>query len=169
MSTLITERLKFRTWSESDVDLAMRLWGDPDVMAFISGQGGLTRAQVAARLETEHQTLSAHGMQYWPLFERTSGEYVGCCGLRPWLHTAREATEIGCHLIKDKWGKGYAREAAERVVAHARELGIPRLMAGHHPDNHNSKRILENLGFEFLEMMFYKPTGLLHPSYVLNL
>jgi RimJ/RimL family protein N-acetyltransferase len=39
--------------------------------------------------------------------------------------------------------------------------------AGHHPDNHASRHIVEKLGFTFLETVFYAPAGLLHPSYLL--
>src|SRR5580693_9096466 len=33
-------------------------------------------------------------------------------------------------------------------------------------DNHPSAKILKKLGFEFIEYVLYKPTGLMHPSYV---
>jgi len=45
-------------------------------------------------------------------------------------------------------------------------LRLAKIYAGHHPDNHASKHILEKLGFTFLDTVFYEPTGLLHPSYV---
>jgi len=41
------------------------------------------------------------------------------------------------------------------------------LFAGHHPENHASRRILSKLGFRLTHEEFYPPTGLLHPSYLL--
>ena len=32
-----TERLRFGTWSMEDVDVALTLWGDPEVMRYIGG------------------------------------------------------------------------------------------------------------------------------------
>jgi len=46
--------------------------------------------------------------------------------------------ELGFHLIKAKWGNGYAFEAAQSVIWHAFDkLQFPLLRAGHHPDNIN--------------------------------
>jgi RimJ/RimL family protein N-acetyltransferase len=45
-------------------------------------------------------------------------------------------------------------------------LRLAKIYAGHHPENHASKHILERLGFTFLGTIFYEPTRLLHPSYV---
>ena len=47
-------------------------------------------------------------------------------------------------------------------------MRLAKIYAGHHPDNHASKHILETLGFTFLETVFYEPTGLLHPFYFCN-
>ncbi len=45
-------------------------------------------------------------------------------------------------------GRGYASEAARRVVAYARdELGVASLIAYYHPDNGRSERLLRRLGF----------------------
>jgi hypothetical protein len=33
---LTSERLRFRTWRPGDVELAMALWGDPEVTRFIA-------------------------------------------------------------------------------------------------------------------------------------
>jgi short-subunit dehydrogenase involved in D-alanine esterification of teichoic acids len=46
------------------------------------------------------------------------------------------------------------------------KLQLSKVYAGHHPDNRASEKILKKLGFEFIENVFYKPTGLMHPSYV---
>jgi ribosomal-protein-alanine N-acetyltransferase len=77
--------------------------------------------------------------------------------------------ELGFHLLKAKWGRGYAFEAARGVVRHGFEkLQLRMLRAGHHPDHVNSKKILLKLGFQFVDEVFYKPTGLMHPTYKLG-
>jgi ribosomal-protein-alanine N-acetyltransferase len=74
---------------------------------------------------------------------------------------------MGFHLVKRCWGKGFGTEAAQGALEYAWEkLQLSKVYAGHHPDNRASAKILKRLGFEFVENVFYKPTGLMHPSYV---
>ena len=56
--------------------------------------------------------------------------------------------EIGYWLGKDFWGKGYATEAVQSVVAYAfEELSLVRLWAGAYQENTPSQRVLEKCGF----------------------
>jgi [ribosomal protein S5]-alanine N-acetyltransferase len=48
------------------------------------------------------------------------------------------------------------------------KLQLRMLRAGHHPNNVNSKKILLKLEFQFANEVFYKPTGLMHPTYKLE-
>jgi [ribosomal protein S5]-alanine N-acetyltransferase len=141
--------------------------GDPDVMAFLGGT--LSREQIIVKLESEVSSLQTHGIQYWPLFAKADGAFVGCCGLKLWTYSNHGSHELGFHLVKESWGKGYAPEASFAVIEFAKSLGIKYLRAGHHPHNLSSKKVLEKLGFEFFETKFFPPTGLMHPSYCLVL
>jgi [ribosomal protein S5]-alanine N-acetyltransferase len=167
MKILTTERLFLRTWEENDFTLAQTLWGDPDVMTFLGGP--LDDDGVRKKLNFEIACQQKTGTQYWAVFEIQSGEFAGCCGLRPWAYSPPEGYELGFHLVKAKWRKGYAFEAAQGVARHAFErLQFPVLRAGHHPDHVTSKHILIELGFTFVDEVFYKPTGLMHPTYELR-
>ena len=163
-----TERLVTRSWRIADLPLAMELWGDPAVTALIDSRGKLTDAQVEEKLRAEIERERSSGVQYWALFDHRNGDFVGCGGLRPWVYTPGEANfEVGFHLVKRCWGKGYATEAALGAIGYAWEkLQLSQVYAGHHPDNRASERILKKLGFAFIGNLFYEPTGLMHPSYV---
>lgn len=163
-----TERLVTRSWRIADLPLAMELWGDPAVTALIDSRGKLTDAQVEEKLLAEIERERSSGVQYWALFDHRNGDFVGCGGLRPWVYTPGEANfEVGFHLVKRCWGKGYATEAALGAIGYAWEkLQLSQVYAGHHPDNRASERILKKLGFAFIGNLFYEPTGLMHPSYV---
>jgi [ribosomal protein S5]-alanine N-acetyltransferase len=167
MEKFRTWRLVARSWHVSDLPLAMELWGDPAVTALIDARGKLSAAQVKDRLRAEIERERVHGVQYWALFSIDG--FIGCAGLRPWVYTAGEANlEVGFHLARRAWGNGLATEAARGVLDYAwHRLQLPKVYAGHHPDNRVSRRILvENLGFTFIGDAFYEPTGLMHPSYV---
>lgn len=165
---LTTDRLGFRCWRDEDLGLAISLWGDPDVTRLIDARGTLTPDDVRARLVHEIATERAHGVQYWPIFLRETGELAGCCGLRPYgdSPTMREA---GVHIRQAYWRKGYASEAMRAVIDHAFErLGVETLFAGHNPRNDASRALLEKLGFRWVRDELYPPTGLMHPSYELR-
>ena len=162
---LKTTRLGFRRWSPADTELAMGLWGDPEVTRPIGGP--FSREQVEGGLAQEISTMASHGIQYWPIFLLASGQHVGCCGLRPYK-PEQKIFEIGFHIRRAYRGRGYAREAARAVIDYAfSTLRVAGLFAGHHPANDPSRRLLEKLGFRYTHDEFYPPTGLSHPSYLL--
>jgi RimJ/RimL family protein N-acetyltransferase len=55
-----TARIGFRTWRESDLDLAFALWGDPAVTRFIDARARLSRKDVAGRLAEEIRCDAEH-------------------------------------------------------------------------------------------------------------
>ena len=163
---LRTERLGFRPWTEADLALAVGLWGDGEVTKLIGGP--FSQEQVQARLSLEISNLSSYGVQYWPIFLLSSGEHLGCCGLRP-NRLDQGVYEVGVHVRSAHWGHGYAPEATRKVMEYAfDELGARGLFAGHNPANEASRRLLGKLGFHYTHDEFYPPTGLQHPSYMLT-
>ena len=78
-------------------------------------------------------------MQYWPIFERQSGAFIGCCGLRPY---GENVYEFGCYLLPKFWGRGYALEAATAVIDYAFSvLHTKALFAWYNPNNVASKKV----------------------------
>jgi RimJ/RimL family protein N-acetyltransferase len=152
------------------------LWGDPRVTGLIDARPRLEIPAIRERLAAEIADERAHGVQYWPIFARDPaapdgpriGSHLGCCGLRP-RDPARRIFELGVHLRPEHWGQGLATEASRSAIAYAfDELGAAALSAGHHPANTASQRTLEKLGFRPIGAEVYPPTGLFHPSYLLE-
>lgn len=109
-----------------------------------------------------------YGIQYWPAFRLDSGEFIGCCGLRPY-RPAERVPEFGIQLRPLCWGLGFGTEAGSAVLRYGFErVGAPRISAGHHPENAASRRLLLRLGFRCIGTEFYPPTKLEHPSYMLE-
>ncbi|MGD0816947.1 MAG: GNAT family N-acetyltransferase [Methanomassiliicoccales archaeon] len=165
---LTTERLGFSIWNAEDLPNAMKLWGDPEVTRYLVAGGRMSPDGVRERLCQEIDNLRKHNVQYYPIFLRSNGEFVGCCGLR--LHGDDPlALEMGVHLIKEQWGKGIATEACTAVIGYAFDkLHVEWLFAGHNPHNLVSARLLARLGFCFMQDEYYPQTGLMHPSYRLE-
>ena len=165
---MLTERIGFSFWNESDIDRAVELWGDPRVTRYITSTGRMERSDIVDRLRRELDLQERYGVQYWPVFTRDGGNFIGCCGLRPY-DPSKNIFEMGVHLLPQFWGMGLAREACARVIQYAFiDLGCPAVFAGHNPDNQASARLLLDLGFVHTHDEFYPPTGLQHPSYLLR-
>ena len=146
--------------------MAEILWGNPDVTKFICASGRFSAQDIVNRLDKEINNLAEYHVQYWPFFELTSKELIGCCGLRPYKEGKYE---IGFHLRPKFWRQGYATEAAQAVINYAFSvLKTEGLFAGHNPNNTVSSIVLRRLGFQYIGDEYYEPTGLYHPSYELK-
>ena len=165
---LNTNRLGFRTWNLSDLDLAIGLWGDFKVTKLFDSRGPLSNGQVNDRLHDEISMQNLHGVQYWPIFNLKTGEHVGCAGLRPY-DESKQVMEIGFHIRPRFWRQGFAMEAASAVIDYAfKNRHFSGLFAGHSPQNTASAKLLKKLGFQYTHDEYYEPTGLMHPSYLLT-
>ena len=160
-----SERIGFSRWSEADQDRIWEVFGDPELTKFVGGP--FTREQVRAALAAQIAAQTARGIQYWPLFLVSTGEFMGCCGLKP--RQQPEYFELGCYLKKSFQHKGYAAEAARAVIAYGFDtLKARALFVGHHPENQPSRTLAGKLGFTYVRDELYPPTGLKHPLYRLN-
>jgi ribosomal-protein-alanine N-acetyltransferase len=163
---LNTERLKFSRWRKEDLALAMVLWGDTRVTAFIGGP--FSPDQVAARLDREIESLRTNQIQYWPVFLSGTGDFTGCAGLHPYGED-KQVLELGFHFRPEYWGQGLVQEAARAVIAFAfQTLTVTSLFAGHHPENEPSERLIRRLGFLYTHEELYPPSGLMEPCYRLT-
>jgi len=163
-----TARLGFSVWNEKDISDVLELWGNPKVTKYIVADGKMSKVQVLQRLIREIETYSSNNIQYWPVYLIETNQNIGCCGLRPY-DSEKNILEIGIHLKDKYWGKGFAKEACLAVIEYAFEtLRVNALFAGHNPQNTESARLLEILGFTYTHDEFYPPTGLQHPSYLMT-
>jgi len=149
MTVLHSARLRFEPVTDAHYDGMRALNGDPEVMRFITGQPETpeeTRA-VIARVKARWETI---GYSWWNFIEQDTGELVGAGCIQHLGHDPANPHEIGWRLRSDRWGRGYAIEAAERMARFAfEELQAPLLCAICDPDNLRSSRIMEKLGMRF--------------------
>ena len=163
-----TMRIGFSNWNAADMDLAAQLWGESDVTRFICSTGIFTEEDIMDRLNTEIHNHDLYQIQYWPIFELSTEELIGCCGIRP-FQSQPNCYELGLHLRKKFWGLGYASEASKAAIDYSFHiLKANKLFAGHHPQNNASEKLLLKLGFQSIGKKYYAPTGLYHPSYELE-
>ena len=167
MSPFLTSaRLNFRHWTAADLPLAFSLWGDPEVAFYLGGT--LTLDATRDKLQVELDRQQRFGVQYWPIFHRTSNQFAGCCGLRPFRDEPR-VRELGVHIARPFWSERLGEEAARTVIAYAFDhLQLEALTAGHNPGHLNSKALIARLGFTYTHMQPWGPLNLDHPFYRLE-
>jgi RimJ/RimL family protein N-acetyltransferase len=99
------------------------------------------------RLGLRHMTPDDAAFMLGMLNDPAWHRFIGNRGLakRDFL----DDVDIGYAFLPAYGGQGYAFEAAQGVLAHARELGLQRLVATVVPENDASIRLLEKLGLRF--------------------
>lgn len=141
-----TERLVLRRWRDGDRAAFHELNRDPDVMASIGPP--MSRAESDAFMNRIEQRFDAHGFGLWCV-ER-EGAAIGFTGFMvPWF---RDGVEIGWRIRSDRWGCGFATEAARaclRLGFTAPDeggLGFDEVISFTASSNVRSRRVMEKLG-----------------------
>jgi RimJ/RimL family protein N-acetyltransferase len=160
-----TERLFLRHFHILDTEPMFRIFGDSEVMRF--GDGVQTKEWIQRWLTNclEHY-YQQWGFGPYAVIEQSSREVIGYCGLFffPDINGKPEI-EVGYRLARDKWGKGYATEAAQSVRDYAfHTLGVKRLIAMIDPENKASIRVARKLGMRYEGEITFE--GYTHPDHV---
>jgi RimJ/RimL family protein N-acetyltransferase len=95
-----------------------------------------------------HRKLFDEGKAvYYAVSLKESGRLIGSIGLE--LNREHEHAELGYWIAKDDWNKGYASEAALKILEYAFcDLGLERVHAHHFTRNPASASVLENIGMK---------------------
>lgn len=145
-TSLATARLVLRPWTLDDLPAFHALWGDPEVIFWGPSP------DLAASREKLAGFLARGQGQPWPVGWhavrlRETGETVGSAALQPSRWDAADL-ELGWHLMRAHWGRGFATEAAGALAAEAlRCFPVPRLVCAILPANVRSQRVAARLGF----------------------
>jgi RimJ/RimL family protein N-acetyltransferase len=142
---LSTPRLTLREFVAADADALALIISDPETMRHYPAP--LDSAAVEAWIARNRVRYRDDGHGLWAMCLKESGELIGDCGLIQQEVEGLTEIEIGYHLRRDQWGKGYATEAARacRDWAFA-NLDVERLISLIRPENLPSCRVAERNG-----------------------
>lgn len=146
---LHTERLRLEPWSTAHLDGLSVMATDMRVMRYV---GGVThnRDETIAAMERQMGRWAAHGFGWWSFIELETGELVGAGCIQHLAGKVEHPLEIGWRLRPDRWGRGYATEAARAMGDFAFDrLHTPTLLAVAIPENGASRRVMERLGMSY--------------------
>jgi len=92
----------------------------------------------------------------WAVEDKTTGTFIGQCGLRPVDEGAGPEIDLAYHYASASWNKGYASEVAIAVLAHGLgPVGLDSIMAVASPENIGSWRVMEKAGMRYEGLVNY--------------
>ncbi len=159
MKVLETDRLVLRRVTVDDSEFILELLNDPAWLRFIGDRGVRTldgaREYILKSLVAMYERLG-FGLYLTEL--KDGGLPIGICGLIK--RDSLEDVDIGFAFLPEFRGAGYGVESASAVMAYGKNnFGLNRIVAITSPDNHDSARLLEKLGFKFERMLKLSDDG----------
>jgi RimJ/RimL family protein N-acetyltransferase len=153
MKVLETDRLILRHLTVEDSEFILELLNDPSWLRFIGDRGVKTlddaRDYILKSLVPMYERLG-FGMYLTEL--KSDGVSVGICGLIK--RDSLADVDVGFAFLPKFRGKGYAYESASAVMEYGKKsFALNRIAAITSPDNNDSARLLEKLGFKFERMV----------------
>jgi RimJ/RimL family protein N-acetyltransferase len=147
---LETKRLILKTIELSDLDNLATLRSDFEVMQHTGESGVQTKEQVKKYLDIALSYQNKHGMGFCLVFEKESGNFIGEAGIFHLLFDdTQPEIEIGYHLHKKFWGRGYATELTKSLIQWGfQHLSINKIVSATYPDNIASQKVLKKSGFD---------------------
>jgi RimJ/RimL family protein N-acetyltransferase len=162
MVILETPRLVLRHLVPADLEVLFALYRDPEIRQYFP-DGTLTLEQTRKELEWFRFGHPKHPeLGLWATAERSSGAFLGRCGLLPWEIEDTHEVELAFLIDKARWGEGFATEAASAIVTYAQStLNLKRLICLITPGNVASTRVAQKVGMSF-ERKLIDELGLSH-------
>lgn len=150
MKVLETERLLLRRLEPADLDALYALYRDPEIRQFYP-EGVLTLDETRAELEWFLNGHPRHPeLGLWATVLKSTGEFIGRCGLLPWELEGQHEVEVAYLIAKTHWGQGLGTEAAQGVLDYGfTQLNLPRLVCLIDEANEASKRVAEKIRMRF--------------------
>jgi RimJ/RimL family protein N-acetyltransferase len=160
---LETARLVIRTFEPGDAQAWLAMLADPEVRRFLPPVPAPTMADFQRAIAGRHEMEREGGYAMWAIEEKSTGSFLGQCGLRPVdsvlppaealappVEGARREFDLAYHFNQASWNKGYATEAAIAVLTHGLgALGLDCIIALAMPGNTGSWRVMEKAGMRY--------------------
>ncbi|MEM7323644.1 MAG: GNAT family N-acetyltransferase [Actinomycetota bacterium] len=129
-----TERLRFREYQPEDADAVVAMFADPEARQWYPAQQD--PAEAKRWIEWNRGSYLTNGFGLWVIEERSSGAFLGDCGLTYQTVEGDQLLELGYHLQELRRGFGFATEAATACLAYGfEELGAASICSIVDPEN----------------------------------
>lgn len=142
---LISERLCLRPFEESDAIAFYELFSNPNVARFVTYHPLRNLEEAKAMLKKQYlDTYHKENCFNYAICLPHNNHPIGYVNINQ-----DDSYDLGYGLHPDYWHQGIITEAAQMVVARAKQEGLPYLTATHDVLNPNSGRVMKKLGMQY--------------------
>jgi ribosomal-protein-alanine N-acetyltransferase len=146
---LESERLLLRKIGMEDAADMHAYTSDPEMVKHLPLNQTYTIADAERSVRGFMDMYAAHKSAPWGVTIKETGEHIGICGFENW-NAQTDRAEIGFIIARPHWGKGFATEAARRVMRFGFDvMRLNRLEARTKAENEASKHVLARLGMQY--------------------
>jgi len=154
-----TERLILRELELSDADGMFELDSNPNVHLFVGNRPVKHIEESVEYIKIVQKQYKEFGIGRWAVVLKETNEFIGWSGIKyiiEEINNHKNFYELGYRFIEKHWGKGYATEAGIAFVDYAfNKMKVEALYAYADAGNEGSRKILEKLGFHFVNSFEY--------------
>jgi len=143
-----SERLGFNKWSSEEEKPFAAMNADPDVMEYFPTT--LTKPQSNDLISTLNRHFDDHGFTFFATSELSTGNFIGFIGLK-WATfdvAFTPTVEIGWRIAHQFWGKGYATEAAKKMIEKSADWNINSIHSFTTVNNRRSEKVMIKCGMK---------------------
>lgn len=155
---LQTQRLLLRQWQTNDFVEFAKMNASEKVMKYFPRL--LSQDESYQVAENLAQNIAENGWGFWAIEDKFTGKFIGFTGLKqtPECLSFSPAIEIGWRLSSESWHKGFATEAAKKVIDFAfNELRLTEVVSFTAKINQPSERVMQRIGMINTGLTFQHP------------
>lgn len=112
-----TKRLLLREMNQQDFSALFNIFSDPETMKHYPAP--FDKKRVKDWIEWNIQNYRNYGFGLWSVVLKETGQVIGDCGITIQNINGDLLPEIGYHVHKNYWKRGYGSEAAKAVRDYA--------------------------------------------------
>ncbi len=147
---LETQRLLLRKMRPDDAAAMFAYSSDPEVARYVLWDAHRSIEDSEAFLLFAVEGYERGDFGGWGLVLKSSGAFIGTCGIDAGYAPEHARAEIGYVLSRDQWGRGLMPEAVRAVIRFGfARMGLNRLQARCIAENDASARVMEKAGMSY--------------------
>jgi len=157
VTVLETERLLLRRLTPADADALHRVLSDPIAMQHYPKP--YDHEMTNGWIQWSLRNYERYGFGLWAVIHKAEDRLIGDCGLTIQHVEGVDELEIGYHILRSHWNRGFATEGAIACRDHAfDDLRRSRVISWMTAANAASRRVAEKVGMH-LEKEISGPDG----------
>ena len=144
MFTIESKRLKLRELNENDEVFLYNILSDKETMLYYPAPYDID--SIRNNIQRSIKSYKENGFGLWGVILKEQNKFIGQCGITKQDIDGVIVPEIGYHINKEFWRKGFATEASIASLKYGFErLGLNEIYIHTYVKNIPSKRVAEKL------------------------